>query len=194
MGFPSGLHRGLPSRHLTFIVSIGEATDVVTQSDPRRAPARYRFALSRLQATPALIAHKGYQEGVAIALTPLGCRAPLGVPARVLWDTHLEAEEVMGRAATELWERLQALIAISRPTSVACNQANYGVYGARKVWRAFARERGGGPLSGRAAQAPDGLALTPTRSCLFGPLQRRLGALADTLTSPAHRVSSGSQR
>lgn len=140
MGFPSGLHRGLPSRHLTFIVSIGEATDVVTQSDPRRAPARYRFALSRLQATPALIAHKGYQEGVAIALTSLGCRAPLGVPARVLWDTALEAEEVMGRAATELWERLQALIAISRPTSVACNQANYGVYGARKVWRAFARE------------------------------------------------------
>ncbi len=110
VGFPPGLHRGLPSRHLTFIVSIGEAIDVVAQTNRRRAPARYRFALSGLQATPALIAHKGYQEGVAIALTPLGCRALLGVPARVLWDTAVEAEEVMGRAATELWERLQAVV------------------------------------------------------------------------------------
>ena len=87
VGFPPGVHRGLPSRHLTFIVSIGEAIDVVAQTDRRRAPARYRMVLSGLQAAPALIAHNGYQEGVAIELTPLGCRGLMGLPARVLHDT-----------------------------------------------------------------------------------------------------------
>ncbi len=106
-GFPPGIHRGLPSRHLTCIVSIGEAIEVAAQTDPRQAPAHYRFVLGGLQAAPALIAHRGHQEGVAIELTPLGCRALFGVPARALWDMSLEAQDVMGPVAEELWERLQ---------------------------------------------------------------------------------------
>ena len=95
-GLPAGVHRGLPSRHLTFIVSIGPAIDVVAQTDPRQAPDRYRCVLSGLQASPALIAHDGNQEGVAIELTPLGCRALFGVPAAALWDTSLELSDVAG--------------------------------------------------------------------------------------------------
>jgi AraC-like DNA-binding protein len=106
-GFPAGLHRGLPSRHLTFIASIGAPIDVVRQTDTGQAPERYRVVLSGLQASSALIAHDGNQEGVAIELTPLGCRALLGLPARNLWDTSLEAGEVAGPPADELWERLQ---------------------------------------------------------------------------------------
>jgi AraC-like DNA-binding protein len=107
VGFPPGIHRGLPSRHLTCIVSIGDAIDVAAQTDRHQAPARYRFVVSGLQAAAALIAHRGNQEGVAIELTPLGCRALFDVPARTLWDTSLEAQEVMGLAAEEFWERLQ---------------------------------------------------------------------------------------
>lgn len=33
-GFPPGVHRGLPSRHMTFIVSVGPTIDV--QSMPTR--------------------------------------------------------------------------------------------------------------------------------------------------------------
>lgn len=106
VGFPPGVHRGLPSRHLTFIASIGDPIDVVSQTDPRQAPDRYAFVVGGLQAASALIAHNGNQEGVAIELTPLGCRALLRMPARGLWNTSLEADEVVGRAATELWERL----------------------------------------------------------------------------------------
>jgi AraC-like DNA-binding protein len=107
VGFPPGLHRGLPSRHLTFIASIGDPIDVVLQTDARQGPDRYRFVVSGLQASSALIAHNGNQEGVAVELTPLGCRALFGMPARNLWNTSLEADEVVGRPGDELWERLQ---------------------------------------------------------------------------------------
>lgn len=106
-GFPPGVHRGAPSRHLTFIVAIGPEIDVVRQTDPRQAPRRYRAVLSGLQATPALIAHDGYQEGVTIQLSPLGCRTLFGLPARALWDTTLELDEVVGAVGRELAERLQ---------------------------------------------------------------------------------------
>ena len=106
-GFPPGVHRGLPSKHLTLIVSIGPEIDVVAQTDPTQAPERYRCVVGGLQASPALIAHQGHQEGVAIELTPLGSRALLGMPARALWNTSLELDEVAGAAGRELWERLQ---------------------------------------------------------------------------------------
>jgi AraC-like DNA-binding protein len=101
-----GLHRGLPSRHLTLIVSIGEPIDVVAQTNPRQAPDRYRFVAGGLQDRPALIATPAHQEGVAVELTPLGSRAVLGMPAGELWDTSVEAADVLGPAAVELWERL----------------------------------------------------------------------------------------
>jgi AraC-like DNA-binding protein len=109
LGFPAGVHRGLPSRHLTFIVSIGPPVDVVAQCDGSQSPQQYRCVVGGLQASPALIAHDGYQEGVALELTPLGARALLGVPAGALWSTSAELDDVVRRSlGTELWERLQA--------------------------------------------------------------------------------------
>ncbi len=107
VGFPPGLHRGLPSRHLTFIVSIGPPIDVVAQTDPGQSPARYGCVVGGLQAAPALIAHDGNQEGVSVALTPTGSRALLGRPARDLWNVSVEIDDVVGPLGTELWERLQ---------------------------------------------------------------------------------------
>ena len=106
-GVDPGVHRGLPSRHLTFIVSIGPEIDVVAQTDPAQSPDRYRCVLGGLQASPALIAYDDRLEGVTIELTPAGCRALLGLPARELWNTSLELGDVTGRVGNELWERLQ---------------------------------------------------------------------------------------
>ena len=106
-GFAPGLHRGLPSRHLTFIVSIGPAIDVVAQTDPAQAPSKYRSVISGLQAAPALIAHDGSSEGVALELTPIGCRALFGMPGSELWNTSLELDDLAGPVGAELWERLQ---------------------------------------------------------------------------------------
>ncbi|MEV0245169.1 helix-turn-helix domain-containing protein [Nocardia sp. NPDC050712] len=106
-GYEPALHRGLPSRHLTFIVAIGHTIDVVAQTDPRQQPANYRCVLSGLQASPASIANPADQEGLAIALTPLGSRTLFGLPAGELWDTTLEFADLAGPTGHELWERLQ---------------------------------------------------------------------------------------
>jgi AraC-like DNA-binding protein len=106
-GFPSGVHRGLPSRHMTLNVSIGHGIEIVGPTDPTQAPATYRSVVGGLQASPTLIAHGGETEGVAIELTPVGSRALLGMPARSLWNTTVELDALVGPAGTELWERLQ---------------------------------------------------------------------------------------
>jgi AraC-like DNA-binding protein len=106
VGAAPGVHRGLPSRHLTFIVSLGDSIDVLAQSDARQAPDRYGVVLGGLQDGPALIARGGHEEGVDIRLTPLGCRALLGLPARALWNTSTEADGVLGPVAVELQHRL----------------------------------------------------------------------------------------
>lgn len=92
---------------MTFIVSIGDPIDVLAQTDPSQAPDTYGCVLSGLQASPALIADPGDQEGVAIELTPLGARVLFGMPASELWDTSIELTDVVGRIGFELWERLQ---------------------------------------------------------------------------------------
>jgi AraC-like DNA-binding protein len=106
-GFAPGVHRGLPSRHLTFIVSIGPTIDVIAQTDPHQAPASYHCVVSGLQARSATIGYGASQEGVQIDLSPLGARVLLGMPSRVLWDTSVECSDVVGRPGWELWERLQ---------------------------------------------------------------------------------------
>ena len=53
-GFAPGLHRGLPSRHMTFIVSIGPSIDVVSQTDPRQAGASYGCVVGGLNLRPDL--------------------------------------------------------------------------------------------------------------------------------------------
>lgn len=108
-GYAAGLHRGLPSAHMTFVISIGPPIDVVAQTNPRQSPQDYRCSLGGLQASSALISHDGYQEGVAVALTPLGSRALFGVPAGALWDTSVECADVVGPVGSELWEQLQEL-------------------------------------------------------------------------------------
>jgi hypothetical protein len=92
---------------MTLIVSIGLEIDVIAQTDPAQAADRYRCVVGGLQASSALINHDGNQEGVAIQLTPVGCRALFGMPARELWNMSGELEAVIGGPATELWERIQ---------------------------------------------------------------------------------------
>ncbi len=106
LGTAPGLHRGLPSKFATFIVSIGQPIEVVRQTDPSQAPDDYRVVLSGLQATEAVISHDGDQEGVAIELKPAGLKALFGTPARELWDATVEMSSVE-RAGDELWERVQ---------------------------------------------------------------------------------------
>ena len=63
------------------------------------APARHRGMPS-----PSLT--YGYQSGIQLALTPVGARGLLGMPAGELADLDLDASDVLGPFAGELQERI----------------------------------------------------------------------------------------
>jgi AraC-like DNA-binding protein len=105
-GFAPGIHRGLPSRHLTLIVSIGPPIEMDSMPDPRQSPGTYMAVLGGLHSGPAIIRHNGNQSGIAIEVTPVGARALLGVTAGALASTVVDLADVFGSRGAELPERL----------------------------------------------------------------------------------------
>ena len=105
-GSAPGVHRGLPSASLTFIVTIDDPCHVVAQPGSSEAPGRFRTVIGGLHTTPALIAHQGFQHGVQLGLSPLASRTLLGMPAGALPTGAVELDDVVGRVGSELWERI----------------------------------------------------------------------------------------
>lgn len=62
-GFQPGVHAGLPSRHLAFIVSLGNPLDVGLMRDPDAARVRSTALAGGLYAEPAAVHHDGNQYG-----------------------------------------------------------------------------------------------------------------------------------
>lgn len=104
-GAEPGVHRGLPSRHLTFIITLDGTADLARMPNPAQPPASFVTLAGGLHATPALISHHGYQHGIQLSLTPLGARVLLGLPAGKLASTVVGAGARVGLAATELLPR-----------------------------------------------------------------------------------------
>ncbi|MEV7968356.1 helix-turn-helix domain-containing protein [Sphaerisporangium sp. NPDC088356] len=101
-----GRHRGLPSPYLTVIITLDDPITVATHPDLRQTPGQYDTLVGGLHTSPALITHEGRQAGVQLALSPLGTRRLLGLPAGELRNVDLDAADVLGRTAHELHERL----------------------------------------------------------------------------------------
>jgi AraC-like DNA-binding protein len=102
LGAP-GVHRGLPTTSLTFVLPLGEPLDV-GWADQRAREKRWS-TVSGLHAGPAAIHHDGRQRGIQLGLTTAGARALLGVPAAELAGELLEVGDVAPELA-ELPERL----------------------------------------------------------------------------------------
>jgi AraC-like DNA-binding protein len=101
-----GVHRGLPTTSLTFVLPMGEPLDVGWADESGR---RKRWStVSGLHAAPAAIHHDGTQRGIQLGLTTAGARALLGVPAAELSGELLELEDVAPDLA-DLPERLDGL-------------------------------------------------------------------------------------
>jgi AraC-like DNA-binding protein len=107
-GGPPASHRGLPSPYLTLIITLDDPLVVARHPDPAAPPGRYQTLAGGLHTTPALITHDGRQSGVQVALSPLGARALLGLPAGELASIDVEGTDVLGRVARELHERLRS--------------------------------------------------------------------------------------
>jgi AraC-like DNA-binding protein len=107
-GIGPALHRGLPSPWLTMVVTLDEPLVVARHPEPRQPASSHDFLLGGLHTSPALITHDGRQSGIQLALTPLGARGLLGMPASELAGIDVEASDVLGRLAGEIRERVLA--------------------------------------------------------------------------------------
>ncbi len=105
LGAP-GVHRGLPTTSLTFVLPVGEPLDVGWGDGTARE--RRWSTVSGLHAQPAAIHHDGHQQGIQLALTTAGARALLGVPAADLAGELLDVGDVAPDLA-DLPERLQGV-------------------------------------------------------------------------------------
>jgi AraC-like DNA-binding protein len=106
-GFTPGVHRGLPSRHLTFIVSLDEPIELLRAPAPDRGPASLQAFVGGLHTRAALVRAPARQCGVGIELTPFGARALFGLPAAELTREVVELADLLG-AGGELPDRLRA--------------------------------------------------------------------------------------
>jgi AraC-like DNA-binding protein len=107
-GHSPGVHRGLPSAYLTFIISLGEAVDITGMPDPGQPPDALDAFVGGLHAGPALIRHDGNQVGVSVQLTPLGTRSLLGMPASAVASTVVGLDDLLGRSrSAALQDRLR---------------------------------------------------------------------------------------
>jgi AraC-like DNA-binding protein len=106
-GVPPARHRGLPSPYLTVIFTLDDPLTLAGHPDPRQSSGTYRTLVGGLHTAPALITHPGRQSGIQLAVSPLGARALLGLPAGELAGIDAEGSAVLGPLADRIAERLQ---------------------------------------------------------------------------------------
>lgn len=105
-GVAPARHLGLPSPFMTVIVTLDEPLQIARHIDPARPASRYDALVGGLHATPVVVAHDGAQSGIQLRVSPLASRALLGCPAAELASVDVAAEDVLGRVADELHERV----------------------------------------------------------------------------------------
>jgi AraC-like DNA-binding protein len=144
---PPGMHRGLPSRHVTFVVAFDEPLTVTAPGDGGRLAAT--ALVGGLHHRPAFITHSGIQHGVQLAVTPAGARALFGVPAGELTDLVVPLDAFLGPLAGELAERLaeapgwpERFAVLDR---VLCGVLRDGAEGSPEVGHAWRRLLAGAP-------------------------------------------------
>jgi AraC-like DNA-binding protein len=79
-----GVHRGLPSRHVTLIISLEQPIRITGMPLPGESAASLQGFVGGMHVGPALIAQDRVQRGIHVELNPLGTRALLGVSAAEL--------------------------------------------------------------------------------------------------------------
>lgn len=150
-----GVHRGLPSRALTFIVTIEGTVDVAFGDAPVRS---FSTMVGGLHGQPARIEHDGRQYGIQTALTPLGARALFGMPAGELANDVVELD-ALGPFAAELTERVRSartwaeriraleevLVRMARPAAVPAPELGW-------AWRRLTRSDGAVEVAELAAE------------------------------------------
>ena len=109
---------GLPSRHVTFVISFDDPLELAVLPDGTRRPTRFDAVVSGFHTRPAVIRHDGTQHGVQLQVTAAGARALFGMPAGELVAAAVPLDVLWGRLADELLARLDAATAWSERFAV----------------------------------------------------------------------------
>ena len=106
-GLSPGTHQGVPSGNLTFIVGLDAPTEITRMPGPQE-PGTFHAFVGGLHHTPATIAHEGFGGGISIDVSPLASRAIFGVPAGELACSVVGLDDLLGRDAVELSDRVSS--------------------------------------------------------------------------------------
>jgi AraC-like DNA-binding protein len=100
------VHRGLPSQHVTLIVSLEAPVRLLEMPGSDQRAARCQGLVGGLHTGPALIAQDRLQAGVHLEVSPLGVRTLLGVPASELAGRVIDLADLPRPGLAQLPERL----------------------------------------------------------------------------------------
>lgn len=89
----SGVHIGMPSTDLTWVLPLDEPLTVSWDGAPASRTTAWT-SVSGLHTAPAAVEHGLRQRGIQLSLTPAGARALWGVPAGSLAGQLLELDDV----------------------------------------------------------------------------------------------------
>jgi AraC-like DNA-binding protein len=105
-GFEAAVHKGLPSRNVTFVIAFDDP--LVIGGLPNGEPGLHSFdiCVGGFHTTPVDIHHDGNQHGMHLDVTPAGARALFGMPAAELAWATVRLDVLWGSRAAELHERL----------------------------------------------------------------------------------------
>lgn len=99
-----GVHIGMPSTGLTFVLPLDEPLEVSWDGAPRTRTVGWS-SVSGLHTTAAAVQHGDHQRGIQLTLSPAGARAIWGVPASALAGQLLGLADV-DDALADLPERM----------------------------------------------------------------------------------------
>ncbi|GAA1944360.1 helix-turn-helix domain-containing protein [Nocardioides hwasunensis] len=88
-----GVHIGMPSTELTFVLPLDEPLEVSWDDEPLTRTVGWS-SVSGLHTTAAAVHHGHHQRGIQLGLTPSGARALWGVPASALAGRLLGLDDV----------------------------------------------------------------------------------------------------
>lgn len=105
-GGTAGVHRGLPSPWLTFIVSFDAPVRMLPDDLSTGTGTDINVVLAGLHQRATLIDSPAAEAGIQLAIEPTACRALFGMPAAEIAHATHEADAVVGAGITALRDRM----------------------------------------------------------------------------------------
>lgn len=106
LNVPDGVHRGMPSPMLTFIVSLDDGVEAGDTAAALAVARPNPLLLGGLHLRASHVRQRRGQAGAQLAVHPLAARALFGVPSAELPVAEYDATAVLDRGALELHHRV----------------------------------------------------------------------------------------